>query len=164
MDETLDVLAAHGIAGLVGILFIGFFAQASWNGISDGLFYGNAEQLWDQVKAAVVTPIYAFGMTFILLKLIGLVMPLRATEHEEALGMDIVAHGEEAYVTGEGAILISPEDGEEGDRPVKESGVARRRSRLSVSAASSPSTSARRECRPAPRRARRGRGSCACPS
>src|SRR5918997_2409800 len=47
VDETLDVLAAHGTAGLVGILFIGFFAQANWNGISDGLFYGNAEQLWD---------------------------------------------------------------------------------------------------------------------
>ncbi len=42
VDETLDVLAAHGIAGLTGILFIGFFAQASWNGISDGLVYGNA--------------------------------------------------------------------------------------------------------------------------
>jgi Amt family ammonium transporter len=123
VDETLDVLAAHGIAGFVGILFIGFFAQASWNGVSDGLLYGNAEQLWDQAKAAVVTPIYAFGMTFILLKLIGLVMPLRATEHEEALGMDIVAHGEEAYVTGEGAILVSPEDREEGERPVKESGL-----------------------------------------
>ena len=49
VDETLDVLAAHGTAGFFGILFIGFFAQASWNGVSDGLFYGNAAQLWDQV-------------------------------------------------------------------------------------------------------------------
>jgi Amt family ammonium transporter len=121
VDETLDVLAAHGIAGFVGILFIGFFAQASWNGISDGLLYGNAEQLWDQVKAAVVAPIYAFGMTFILLKVIELVMPLRATEHQEALGMDIVAHGEEAYVTGEGAILVSTEDREAGERFIEES-------------------------------------------
>ena len=46
-----------------------------------------------------------------LLRLIGLVMPLRATEHEEALGMDIVQHGEEAYATGEGAILVSTEAG-----------------------------------------------------
>ncbi|HEY3492590.1 MAG TPA: ammonium transporter, partial [Solirubrobacterales bacterium] len=43
VDETLDVLAAHGTAGLFGILFIGFFAQESWNGMSDGLFYGNAD-------------------------------------------------------------------------------------------------------------------------
>ena len=45
VDETLDVLAAHGIAGFTGILFIGFFAQESWNGVADGLVYGNAEQL-----------------------------------------------------------------------------------------------------------------------
>ncbi len=118
VDETLDVLAAHGIAGFVGILFIGFFAQADWNGVSDGLLYGNAEQLWDQVKAAVVAPIYAFVVTFVLLKVIGAVMPLRVSETEEALGLDIVAHGEEAYVTGEGAILVSPEAGMEGERPV----------------------------------------------
>ena len=56
VDETLDVLAAHGIAGFTGILFIGFFAQADWNGISDGLFYGNAEQLADQAIAASPLP------------------------------------------------------------------------------------------------------------
>ena len=69
VDETLDVLAAHGIAGFTGILFIGFFAQKSWNGISDGLLYGNAAQLWTRSLAAVVAPVYAFGMTFVLLKL-----------------------------------------------------------------------------------------------
>ena len=118
VDETLDVLAAHGLAGLTGILFIGFFAQKSWNGLSDGLLYGNAGQLLDQVLAAVVAPAYAFGMTFILLKLIGLVMPLRASENEEAIGMDVTQHGEEAYATGEGAILITPESGAEAERPV----------------------------------------------
>jgi Amt family ammonium transporter len=113
VDETLDVLAAHGIAGFTGILFIGFFAQNSWNGVSDGLLYGNAAQLGHQALAALAAPVYAFGMTFLLLKAIGLVMPLRATEREEALGMDVVAHGEEAYATGEGAILIAPDaDGE----------------------------------------------------
>jgi ammonium transporter, Amt family len=112
VDETLDVLSAHGIAGFTGILFIGFLAQNSWNGASDGLFYGNASQLGDQALAALAAPLYAFGMTFLLLKLIGAVMPLRATEREEALGMDVVQHGEEAYATGEGAILVVPEDGE----------------------------------------------------
>ncbi len=113
VDETLDVLAAHGMAGLTGILFIGFFAQASWNDVSDGLLYGNAAQLWDQALAVIAAPAYAFVATFLLLKVIMLVMPLRATEREEALGMDIVQHGEEAYVTGEGAILIAHET--EGD-------------------------------------------------
>ncbi len=112
VDETLDVLAAHGVAGFTGILFIGFVAQFAWNGVSDGLFYGNASQLGDQALAAIAAPAYAFGATFLLLKLVGAFTPLRASEHEEAIGMDVVHHGEEAYVTGEGAILIAP-DGEE---------------------------------------------------
>ena len=111
VDETLDVLAAHGIAGFTGILFIGFFAQESWNGVSDGLLYGNAAQLGDQALAALAAPVYAFVATFVLLKVIGALMPLRVTERQEALGLDIVAHGEEAYATGEGAILVTPEAG-----------------------------------------------------
>ena len=109
VDETLDVLAVHGIAGFLGILFIGFFAEMSWNGISDGLFFGNAAQFADQLWAALAAPAYAFTATYVLLRLIGLVMPLRTTEQEEGLGMDIVQHGEEAYVTGEGAILLDPD-------------------------------------------------------
>jgi Amt family ammonium transporter len=119
VDETLDVLAAHGIAGMTGILFIGFFAQESWNGVSDGLLYGNAGQLWDQTVAALAAPAYAFVATYVLLRVIGALMPLRGTDHEEALGMDVVAHGEEAYVSGEGAILISPEAGLEEEVPVR---------------------------------------------
>jgi ammonium transporter, Amt family len=121
VDETLDVLAAHGMAGFTGILFIGFFAQAAWNGISDGWVYGNLAQLGDQALAAIVAPAYAFGMTFLLLKLIGLVMPLRGSEREEALGMDVTYHGEEAYATGEGAILVSPESGIDEAVPVRAS-------------------------------------------
>jgi Amt family ammonium transporter len=106
VDETLDVLAAHGLAGFTGILFIGFFAQVEWGG-ADGLFYGNAEQLWDQVKAAVAAPAYAFGATYVLLRLLGALMPLRGPERDEAQGMDVIHHGEEAYASGEGAILVS---------------------------------------------------------
>jgi ammonium transporter, Amt family len=111
VDETLDVLAAHGVAGFTGILFIGFFAQQNWNGISDGIVYGNAAQLGDQALAALAAPVYAFTATYVLLRVIGLLMPLRVTPYEEALGMDTVQHGEEAYPTGEGAILVSPEAG-----------------------------------------------------
>jgi ammonium transporter, Amt family len=118
VDETLDVLAAHGLAGFTGILFIGFFAQASWNGISDGLFFGNAAQLGDQALAAIAVPAYAFGATYVLLKALGALMPLRASDREESLGLDVVYHGEEAYPTGEGAILVSPEAGIEEPVPV----------------------------------------------
>jgi Amt family ammonium transporter len=109
VDETLDVLAAHGIAGFTGILFIGFFAQLAWNGAADGLLYGNAGQLGSQALAALAAPAYAFGMTYVLLRALGAVMPLRGADHDEAIGMDLVHHGEEAYATGEGAILITPE-------------------------------------------------------
>jgi Amt family ammonium transporter len=109
VDETLDVLAAHGIAGFTGILFIGFVAQISWNGTADGLLYGDAGQLGSQALAALAAPIYAFGMTYGLLRALGAVMPLRGSDRDEAVGMDIVHHGEEAYASGEGAILIQPE-------------------------------------------------------
>jgi ammonium transporter, Amt family len=118
VDETLDVLAAHGVAGFTGILFIGFFAQASWNGISDGWIFGNFDQMVDQALAAVAAPAYAFGATFVLLKLIGAVMPLRGEDRDEAVGMDLIHHGEEAYATGEGAILVTPEAGLEEPVPV----------------------------------------------
>jgi len=115
LDETLDVLGAHGLAGLTGILFIGFFAQLSWNGASNGLLYGHAGLLGWQAIAAVAGPAYAFGGTFVILKLMSLVMPLRVSPREEALGMDVIQHGEEAYNSGEGAILVASEgelDGE----------------------------------------------------
>jgi len=110
VDETLDVLAAHGVAGLTGIIFIGFFAQESWNGVADGAFFGNAAQLADQLVAAVAAPVYAFFATLLLLKVIGAITPLRGPGKEEAIGMDIIHHGEEAYATGEGAMLILPEE------------------------------------------------------
>jgi Amt family ammonium transporter len=105
VDETLDVLAAHGVAGFTGILFIGFFAQQAWGG-ADGLVYGNADQLADQAIAALAAPLYAFTVTYVLLRIMLAIAPLRVTEKQEALGMDVIAHGEEAYATGEGAILV----------------------------------------------------------
>jgi ammonium transporter, Amt family len=113
VDETLDVLAAHGIAGFTGILLIGFVAQADWNGLADGLLYGESALLGDQALAALVSPLYAFGATFIILSAIKAVAGLRASEADEAVGMDVTSHGEEAYVTGEGAILVAPEDADE---------------------------------------------------
>ena len=118
VDETLDVLAAHGVAGFTGILFIGFFAQLDWNGISDGLIYGGSSLLGDQALAALVAPLYAFGATFVILTVIQWVTDLRGSDRDEALGMDVVHHGEEAYATGEGAILVTPEAGIEEPVPV----------------------------------------------
>src|SRR3954470_15814147 len=89
VDETLDVLAAHGIAGFTGILFVGFFAQLARNGAADGLLYGDAGQLGSEALAALAAPLYAFGMTYVLLRALGAVMPLRGADHDEAVGMDV---------------------------------------------------------------------------
>jgi Amt family ammonium transporter len=117
LDETLDVLAAHGLAGMTGILFIGFFAQLVWNGRANGLLYGHPSQLLWQAIAALAGPAYAFTVTYLLMRLLAKVMPLRASEREEALGLDVVEHGEEAYTTGEGAILVSSELLAAGEQP-----------------------------------------------
>ena len=109
LDETLDVLAAHGISGFIGILFIGLFAEKSWNGIADGAIFGDAAQLGHQLLAVATGPAYAFAGTFGLLKLIGMVTPLRVSVRDEGMGLDITQHGEEAYIVGDGAILISSE-------------------------------------------------------
>jgi Amt family ammonium transporter len=118
LDETLDVLAAHGLSGFFGILFVGFFASQAWNGVQDGLLFGAPIQLGRQALAAAAGPAYAFVVTFGLLRAIALVSPLRVSERDEGLGLDVTQHGEEAYTQGEGMILISAEAGLEFDRPV----------------------------------------------
>jgi len=118
LDETLDVLAAHGLSGFFGLLFVGFFASAAWNGVQDGLLFGSPIQLGRQALAVATGPVYAFAGTFVLMRAIAVFMPLRVSDRDEALGLDITQHGEEAYAHGEGMILISPEAGLEFERPV----------------------------------------------
>ncbi len=67
-------------------------------------------------------PAYAFVATYLLLRAIALFTPLRGSEREEALGMDFVHHGEEAYASGEGAILVPPEEGVEVEAMVADPG------------------------------------------
>jgi Amt family ammonium transporter len=110
LDETLDVLPAHGLAGFTGILFIGFFAQRTWGGASNGLLFGHPALLGWQALAALAAPAYAFGATFVILRAMRLFMSLRVGRHAESIGMDVVQHGEEAYTSGEGAILVRHED------------------------------------------------------
>jgi Amt family ammonium transporter len=120
LDETLDVLGAHGLAGLTGIVFIGFFAQRSWNGVSNGLFSGHAGLLGWQALAALAGPAYAFAGTYVILRVLGWLMPLRARERDQAVGMDVAEHGEEAYTSGEGAILVLPDAGMEAGVAVRQ--------------------------------------------
>ena len=98
LDDSLDVVAAHGVGGTVGALLTGVFAERSLNGLFDGAMYGNPGQVLIQGTAVLTAMVYSGGVSFILLKLIGLVIPLRASSAEEMEGLDISAHGEEAYM------------------------------------------------------------------
>jgi ammonium transporter, Amt family len=106
LDDSLDVVSAHGVGGIVGALLTGVFAQKVWNGTTDGALFGNLKQLWIQFAAVGVTIVYSVVGTFIILKLVGLTSSLRASGKEEGIGMDVSQHGEEAYSSGEGAILV----------------------------------------------------------
>src|SRR5215475_5677667 len=102
LDDSLDVVAAHGLGGTVGALLTGVFAQKAFNGVADGLLFGNPGQLGIQAVAVLSAIAYSGVMSFVLLKLVGLVFPLRAADSDEAFGLDVTLHGEEAYVHAAG--------------------------------------------------------------
>lgn len=98
VDDALDVWAVHGIGGTWGALATGLFATITINAAaSNGLFYGNPHQLVVQSIAVAVTWVYSGVMTFGILKVINRFMPLRVSEREEALGLDVSQHAEVAY-------------------------------------------------------------------
>jgi Amt family ammonium transporter len=103
LDDSLDVVAAHGVGGTVGALLTGVFAQKGLNGIADGLLFGNPAQLGIQAVAVGAAIVYSGVGSFVLLKLVGLIFPLRADDADESVGMDLSQHGEEAYVQAEGS-------------------------------------------------------------
>jgi Amt family ammonium transporter len=102
LDDSLDVVAAHGVGGTVGALLTGVFANRALNGLADGALFGNPGQLVTQAIAVLAAIVYSGVMSFILLKLIGLFVSLRASSDDETAGLDITLHGEEAYLHAEG--------------------------------------------------------------
>jgi Amt family ammonium transporter len=95
-DDTLDVFACHGISGMWGSLATGLFASAAINGVG-GLFFGNSRQFLVQALAVVVVAAFAFAGSFLLMKIIDKITPLRVSPEEEEKGLDQTQHGEEAY-------------------------------------------------------------------
>ncbi len=107
LDDSLDVFAAHGMGGIMGALLTGMLATTAFGGDVQGLFFsGDFGQLGIQALSVAAVAVYSGGLTYVILKVIGLVVGLRAESFDEGLGMDLVAHGEEAYATGEGAVLL----------------------------------------------------------
>jgi Amt family ammonium transporter len=95
-DDSLDAFGVHGIGGIVGALLTGVFAVEAIGG-TPGLIEGNAGQVLTQAYGVIVTIVYCAIVTFIILKVIDVVMGLRVDEKVETVGLDISLHGERGY-------------------------------------------------------------------
>jgi Amt family ammonium transporter len=93
LDESLDAWSIHGMGGLWGALATGIFASAAINSYT-GLLEGNPSQFVAQVIAVVVSMAYAFGVSYLLARVVDATLGLRVTEEEEYVGLDISQHGE----------------------------------------------------------------------
>ena len=101
-DDSLDTFPIHGVGGTIGAILTGVFATKDVNplfgkDVAVGLIDGAGGQVITQIIAILITYVLAGGGTFVILKLLSFVMPLRAREEEEYQGLDINEHGEEAY-------------------------------------------------------------------
>jgi Amt family ammonium transporter len=98
-DDSLDVFGVHGVGGLTGTLLLGVFAVAAVSATPEaagtsGLLEGNPGLVFTQLYGIAVTLIWSGAMTFVLLKIIGFLVPLRVTQQQELEGLDITQHGE----------------------------------------------------------------------
>ncbi len=97
-DDSLDAFGVHGVGGILGILMTGLFATKAVNPAgADGLFYGNPKQLAVQAIAVVVTGLYSLVATYVIYKVVDLVIKVRVGEKDEIVGLDLTQHHENAY-------------------------------------------------------------------
>jgi Amt family ammonium transporter len=96
-DDSLDVFGVHAVGGLVGAILTGLFADVSFGGkgLAEGVTVG--AQLWIQIKGALFTVIYTGVLSFIILKVLDILIGLRVSEEEETEGLDIALHDERGY-------------------------------------------------------------------
>lgn len=88
IDDTLDVFPSHGIGGVVGMLLTAVFA----NGV--GLIYGQTTTFLYHLLALFITAIFTFGGSYLLFKIVDIILPLRVREDQEEKGLDLSQHGE----------------------------------------------------------------------
>ena len=95
-DDSLDAFGVHGVGGIVGALLTGVFAREAIGG-TKGLIEGNAAQVWVQFEGIIATIVYCAIATFIILKVIDVIMGLRVSEQVEVEGLDYNLHGETVH-------------------------------------------------------------------
>ena len=97
IDDALDVFAVHGVGGMFGAIATGIFASSAIQASYTGLLEGNPQQLVNQLIAVVATIAYAVIGTFVIVKVVGLLLGLRVKPEAEEMGLDLSVHGEAAY-------------------------------------------------------------------
>lgn len=99
IDDALDAFGCHGIGGVWGGIATGLFTKTSINSVArwDGLIFGNVHLFVAQVLSIIITAAVAVVGTLICIGIIRIFTPLRVDQKEEALGLDISQHGENAY-------------------------------------------------------------------
>ena len=109
LDDSLDVVAVHGVGGTWGAFATGLFAVATVGGV-DGLFHGEADQVLKQLAGIGAVWGYSFVVTFAILKVLDVTLGLRVSEDEERMGLDVSQHGEKGYVFDEtGPMAVPPQ-------------------------------------------------------
>jgi Amt family ammonium transporter len=94
-DDALDVFGVHGVGGFVGAIMTGAFASVALGGSGSDLEIG--QQLGIQAIGAFATLIYSGVLTFVILKIVDVIVGLRVSDHEETEGLDLSLHGEEGF-------------------------------------------------------------------
>ncbi len=97
-DDSLDAFGVHGVGGAVGTIATGLFAEKAVNAAgANGLFFGNAHQLFIQFLSLLVAVAFAAFMTFIIYKIVDAVLGMRVEEKNELIGLDLTQQSEAAY-------------------------------------------------------------------
>jgi Amt family ammonium transporter len=98
IDDSLDVFPVHGVGGTLGTLATGIFVDSRFGGLglAEGVTVG--KQLITQATGVLATIVWCAVMTWVLLKLVGLLTPLRASAESETEGLDLADHGERGYI------------------------------------------------------------------
>ena len=97
IDDALDVFAVHGVGGMFGAIATGIFASSAIQSAYSGLLEGNPQQLVNQLIAVGATVGYAVVGTFVIIKLVDVLLGIRVNKEAEEMGLDLSVHGEVAY-------------------------------------------------------------------
>ncbi|KAA9356653.1 MULTISPECIES: ammonium transporter [Larkinella] len=96
LDDTLDVFPCHGVGGMVGMLMTGIFASKGVNSavVDEGLAFGDTKLFFIHLMALVIVSVFAFGASYLLLIITNAILPLRVSEEDEKVGLDVSQHDE----------------------------------------------------------------------